>query len=390
METKKLFLDNQSTTKISKEVLEAMLPFLEEKFGNPGSPHQWGREAAFAIDRARRQLAGFFEVKKEEVIFTSGATESNSLIVWGTFLAALKQGRTKLHFVTSNIEHASAFEPFKFLEETFPGAQVTYLKVNKLGLIDPKDLQEVLTPDTILVSLMQANNEIGTCFDIPACGKIIEKYRKNQNLTYPIFHTDGAQGVQFLEHRFSRLHIDAMSVSAQKMHGPKGMGALILKQTVPFEPLFHGGGQEYGKRPGTSNVAGIVGLAKAAELIQNRDVATVDNLVAIRDYLYDQLHEKFGVSLNGDQNHRLPNNLNVAFPDNNAQDLIIALDLHNIAVSGGAACHTGGFHNSHVLEAILDDKTKIQNSIRISLDITTSKKDVDYFIRVLDDIIRDK
>ncbi len=381
-----IYLDYAATTPVDKEVLKEMLPYFKSNFGNPSSVHFWGQEAIAAIDQSREKIAKFFNCDFNEIIFTGSATESNNLTIKG--IIAQHVPRNIKHFITTNIEHESVHEPLRELEKE--GHEVTYLKVNKDGFISISDLEKNIKNNTILVSVIYANNEIGTIQPIKEIGKLIEKInfkRKEQGLNRIYFHTDAVQALQFLECRPDWLKIDLLTFSGHKIYGPKGIGGLYVRKNMPLFPIISGGGQEFGWRSGTENVASIVGLAKAVELVfsakggsafggKNREkyFKHVENL---RNQLLNYIiKDNKEIKINGSIKNRLPNNLNLRFPGLSNETLIVALDQVGLSVSAGSACSARALSASHVLTAIGLSEKQAKESIRITLGKDTGEKEI--------------
>lgn len=374
---KQVYLDNNATTKTREEVLEAMLPFYKDIYGNASSVHQFGRQARTAIDEARAKVAVLLGAASvEEIIFTSGGTESDNYAIKGAAHALKKKGN---HIITSAIEHQAVLNTCKFLEKE--GCKVTYLGVDKYGLVNPDELKKAITDETILITIMYANNEIGTVEPIVELSNIAK-----EKGVY--FHTDAVQAVGKLPFSVKNMNIDLLSMSSHKIYGPKGMGVLYIKKGTKITPQMHGGHHEMGKRPGTENVPGIVGLGRAAELAK-KEIAEEGKIKDLRDYLYKGITSKIeDVKLNGHPEKRLPNTLNVSFTYLEGESIILNLDMEGIAASTGSACTSGTLEPSHVLAAMGVDAVNTQGSVRFSLGRDNTKKDMDYVIEVLPPIIK--
>lgn len=375
---RKVYLDNNATTRMREEVLEAMLPYYKDIYGNASSIHGFGREARHAIDEARQSVANLLgAASPEEVFFTSGGTESDNLAVKGVAHALKSKGN---HIITSAIEHQAVLNTCKFLEKE--GCKVTYLHVDKDGIVDLNELKDSITDKTILITIMYANNEVGTIQPIQEIASIT----KERGI---YFHTDAVQAVGKIALDAKTLGGDLLSMSGHKIHGPKGIGASYIKKGTRITPLFHGGHHEKGKRPGTENVAGMVGLGKACELAI-RDVAEESPKIrGIRDYLYKGIESKIeDVKLNGHPQERLPNTLNVGFKYLEGESIVLNLDMEGVAVSTGSACTSGSLEPSHVLTAMKVDPADAQGSIRFSLSRYTTKEDIDYVLEVLPPIVK--
>jgi cysteine desulfurase len=386
---KRIYLDYAATTPVDKGVLGAMAPYFSDKFGNPSSIHSFGQEAIAAVDSAREKIAKLLDCKFEEIIFTGSATEANNLAIKG--LIPNSCGRKSLgrtHIVSTNIEHESVLEPLKELKKL--GHEITYLKVDKNGFIKISNLERAIKNNTILVSVIYANNEIGTIQPIKKIGRLLEKINKKRqenNLPRIYFHTDAVQALQFLECRPDWLKVDLMTFSGHKIYGPKGIGALYVRKGTPLRPIILGGGQEFGLRSGTENVPYIVGFAKAVELVFSaKGGSAIKNL---RDKLWGYIIKNKGdVRLNGSFNNRLPNNLNIRFPGISNESLLIALDRGGLAVSAGSACSSGAMSTSHVLRAIGLTECQSKESIRITIGKNTTEKEIRIAAEIITKIIK--
>lgn len=372
-----IYLDNSATTRIDDRVLEEMLPYLKNNYGNASSLYSLGRESKKAIEDARDKVAKFLNCKSSEIYFTSGGSESDNTAIKGIARANRKKGN---HIITSKIEHRAVLETCKTLEKE--GFEITYLDVDRYGRVDVEKLKSVIRKDTILISIMYANNEIGTIQDIEKIGKIAR-----ENGIY--FHTDAVQAVGILDIDVEKQNIDSLSLSAHKFYGPKGIGVLYVKKDIKFEKFIDGGHQERNKRAGTENVANIVGLAKALEIATESLQAHKNKISSLRDYFESNLKSKIeNVTINGDIENRLPGNSNISFLGVNGQDLLLNLDMLGICVSSGSACTSGSIDPSHVLTAIGLDEEKAKSSIRISIGKYNTKEDIDYLIKNLVEIIK--
>lgn len=373
---RKIYLDNNATTKMREEVLEEMLPFYKDIYGNASSIHQFGRTARKAIDEARIKVADLLgAASPEEIIFTSGGTESDNYAIRGVVHALKSKGN---HIITTAIEHHAVLNTCKFLEKE--GCSVTYLGVDKDGVINLEELKKAITPKTILITIMYANNEVGTIEPIEEIGRIA----KEKGIC---FHTDAVQAVGKLPFIVKGLNIDLLSMSGHKIYGPKGIGAIYIKKGTKITPQILGGHHEMNKRAGTENVAGIVGLGKAAELAK-KEISEEYKIKDLRDYLYKGITSKISnVKLNGHPEKRLPNTLNISFTYLEGESIILNLDMEGIAVSTGSACTSGTLMPSHVLTAMGVDPVNTQGSVRFSLGRDNTKEDMDYVIEVLPPII---
>ena len=381
---KRIYLDHAATTYLDPRVKRAMEPFWEKNFGNASTIYKEGLDARNALNQARKTIAKLIGAHPDEIIFTNGGTESDNLAIFG-IARNYKTG----HIITSKIEHHAVLKPCEFLEkENF---KITYLDVDKNGIVDLKQLKKSLRKDTILVSIMYANNEIGTIQPIREIAKIIRDFRKKNNPPAggPFFHTDAIQAAGYLDLNVQKLGVDLMSVNASKIYGPKGLGFSYIKRGVKLSPIIYGGGQERGLRPGTENIPGIVGLAKALEISQNIREKEAKRLAVLRDYLIKGILKKIkGASLNGHPVLRLPNNANVSIPRIEGESLVLYLDAQGISCSTGSACTSQDLEPSHVITALGKSKEASHSSVRFSLGRKTSKSDMDYVLKVLPDIVK--
>ena len=364
-------MDDAATTPVAPEVLEAMNPYFSEKFGNSASLHYFGREAENALEDARRYIAKFFGVKPEEIFFTSGGTEADNLALKG-IASAFGKG----HIITSQIEHHAILHTAKWLENH--GFDVTYLPVDKYGFVNPEDVEKTIRKDTILVSIMHANNEIGTIEPIEEIGKICRKYGV-------YFHTDAVQTVGKIP--IPTKNIDLLSSSAHKLYGPKGVGLLYIKNGVKIEPIQHGGGHERGMRSGTENVAGIVGFAKAIELAKKHMDKEAKRLSALRDELIKETLKIGDSWLNGHPTKRLPGNAHFGFKFIEGEALILLLDEMGIAASTGSACSSKSLKPSHVLTAIGLKPEEAHGSLRLTLGKDNNEEDIKYAADAIQDVV---
>lgn len=365
----KVYLDNAATTPLAPEVLEAMLPYLNEKFGNASSLHEWGREAREAIENARATIAQKLNCEVSEIIFTSGGTEANNMAIKGIAFANRDKGN---HIITQKTEHPCVLNACKWLEQR--GFEVTYLNVDEHGMIRLEDLEAAMRKDTILVSIMHANNEIGTVQPIKEIARIC-----NERGVY--FHTDACQSFTKEALDVKRFELDLVTINAHKIHGPKGVGALVVREGTRIDPLLHGGGHEFGLRSGTENVAGIVGFGKAVEIAKPEHVLHMRKL---RDLLIKRvLNEIERVKLNGHPNKRLCNNANFTFYDVDGESLVLRLDARGIATSTSSACASHKPEPSHVLLAIGLKPEEARSSLRLTLSRYNTKEEIEYAIEVL-------
>jgi len=369
---KKIYFDYAATTPTDPEVLGAMEPYFFEKSGNASSLHAYGQEAKKAIEDSREVLAEFIGARPEEIVFTSGGTESDNYALLGSAYALEKKGN---HIITSAIEHHAIIEPLRFLEKK--GFKVTYLKVDGDGLVSLQELRDAITDKTILVSIMQANNEIGTLEPIAELGKIVR-----EKGIY--FHTDAVQTIGHIPVNVGELNVDLMSLSAHKFYGPKGVGALYIRKGSRLETFMRGGDQERGRRGSTYNTTGIVGLGKAIQLCQKNMNNEIKFQSALRDKLIKEIPARIPeVRLNGHPSKRLPNNVNFSIKYIEGESILLNLDLFGIACSTGSACTSSSLEPSHVLLAIGLDHETAHGSLRITLGRFNRESDIDYFLEKL-------
>jgi cysteine desulfurase len=374
---KRIYLDHAATTPLDPQVLEKMTPYLTEYFGNPSSIHAFGRETRKAIEDARAIVAKEIGADgPQEIIFTGGGSESDNLAIKGVALANRERGN---HIITSSIEHHAVFDTAHFLEKM--GFKVTYLPVDGDGLVRVEDLVNSLTDQTILVSIMHANNEVGTIQPVAEIGKILRERKI-------LFHTDAVQSVGTIPVNVKDLSVDLLSMAAHKLYGPKGVGALYVRKGVKLTPLIHGGAQERNRRAGTENVAGIVGLAKALQLANEQIGVNQPRITELRDYLIDNVLKRFEhVRLNGHRTKRLPGNANFSFEFIEGESLLLNLDLKGIAASSGSACTSGSLEPSHVLLGMGICHEIAHGSLRLTIGKENSKEEMDYVLEVLPEIV---
>jgi cysteine desulfurase len=382
-----IYLDNQASTPIHPEVLKLVTQVMQDNFANPHSQHRMGQKSMHILDTARRIITNHFGVEFSEIIFTSGATESNNIAIQGVVLEALEE-REKVEIITTPIEHSAVIAPIQFLINQYPNRIIHKITpITESGIVTVEDIQNLLTPDTILVSIIHANNEIGTIQPIRDIGRMLKKH--NPDSIYPLFHSDGAQAVWSEEINLKYSNLDLYSISGHKIYAPKGIGALYIKKNTPIQPIVYGGGQEYGMRSGTLNTPGIAGLGEAIKLLSiSEHKNIVKNVKDLRDVLLDKLLSIKGVSLNGDRNNRLPQNINISINNQLAEKLVIAADLAGLAISAGSACHSGAMQESAVIKAISPSQLdKAKNSIRISLSQYTTKDEINETYNIIKSII---
>jgi cysteine desulfurase len=369
---KRIYLDYASTTPIAPEVAVVMQPYLHEVFGNPANAHYFGREAKKAVEHARESVARLVGARPHEIVFTSGGTESNNAALKGIAHANRSRGN---HIITSSIEHHSVLAACEFMETT--GCNVTYLPVTTDGTVDPEDVLNAITSGTVLISVMHANNEIGTMQAIDEIGKIA----REKNVT---FHTDAVQTIGHIPVNVDALNVDMLSASAHKFYGPKGVGFLYIRSGTRFSPFMHGGTQEKSRRASTLNVPGIAGMGKAAELCVENITDEMNRMIVLRDKLIMSISNGIkGSRLNGSPSLRLPGNMNVSFANMEGELLLQQLDEEGIACSSGSACSADSLGPSHVLTAIGLPSNLVTGSLRISLGKYVKEEDVDYFLEVL-------
>ena len=377
---KRIYMDYAATTPVDDEVLKEMLPYFKEKYGNASSLHSFGREAFDAIENAREQVARMINSTSDEIIFTSGGTESDNLAIKGIAYKNKDKRETKgPHIITSAIEHPAVLEPCKHLEKQ--GFDVEFLPVDRYGLVDPSDLEKTISKNTFLVTIMFANNEIGTIEPINEIGKITEQHDI-------IFHTDAVQAVGKEHIDINKLKIDLLSISSHKIYGPKGVGALFVRKGVKLEPLAHGGGHEKGLRSSTYNTPGIVGLGKACEIGLKRMEKDREHMKKLRDVLIKNVLEIEESYLNGHPTKRLVNNAHFRFTAIEGESLNLMLDDKGIAASTGSACSSAKLQASHVLLGIGLKPEEAHGSLRLTLGRYSTMDEVEYVSKVLPDIVK--
>jgi len=407
---KRIYMDTAATTPCDPRVVKAMQPFLSGAFGNPSSLHQEGVAAEAALEDARKRIALVLGAHADEIIFTGGGTEGDNLAILGVARGLLAKNKlTKPgHIITTTIEHRAVLEACVQLERE--GWAVSYIPVDKQGLIDLKALKEVLRPDTVLVSVMYANNEIGTIQPIKEIAKILRHHRSSMLLRgaerrsnleiassagtpsrndtrLPYFHTDACQAPRFLPLGVEQLGVDLMTINGSKIYGPKGTGVLFAKRNTFIEPLVYGGGQERGLRSGTENVAGIIGLATALEIAQAEREKESAKLEKLRDHFIAELQKLPDVGINGSLIERLPNNINVTFVGQFGELMVLRLDAQGVACSTGSACSAHHKDDAHVIISLGKTKADADNTVRFTLGRDTTKKDIEYTVRVIKKIL---
>jgi cysteine desulfurase len=385
----KIYLDYAATTPVDPEVFEAMRPYFTDNFGNASSAHWFGQEARKALDSARAQVAHFLSCAPEEVIFNSGATESNNLAIKGVIYKISQKSEAKSqnlpHIITSQIEHHCVLDTFKSLEESGL-AEATYLPVNGEGLIDVGELAGAIKENTVLVSIMYANNEIGAVQPIEEIGQLIKGVNLERGQEKKIyFHSDAVQAINYLNCKVKELGVDLFSMSAHKFYGPKGAGVLYVKKGTPLKKIQDGGAHEFDLRAGTYNIPGIVGLGKAISMVSP---AATERIKKLRDKMIDGVSAGIQNSkLNGSRHNRLANNCNFSFPGAEGESIMMALDLEGIAVSTGSACASENLQPSHVLTALGLKPEDSHTSIRVTLGKYTTDQEIDKFLEVLPKVI---
>ena len=373
---KLIYLDNAATTKTRPEVVEAMLPYFTEYYGNPSSVYTFSSESKKAVTNAREIIAKSLGAKTNEIYFTAGGSESDNWALVATAEAYSAKGK---HIITSKIEHHAILHTCQYLESR--GYEVTYLDVDENGVVKLDELKKAIRPDTILISIMFANNEIGTIEPIKEIGEIAKEHGI-------LFHTDAVQGLGNVPIDVKDLGIDFMSMSAHKIYGPKGVGALYTRKGIKIPNFMHGGAQETKRRAGTENVAGIVGFGKAAEMAHANLEHHRAHCSELRDYLRKEIEEKIsGIQVNGPRDHRHPGNLNVCFDYIEGESILLMLDGFGVAVSTGSACSSKSLVPSHVLEAIGVSITKMNGAVRFTVGDFTTKEDIDYTVDALKTVV---
>ncbi len=393
---KKIYLDYSATTPCEKKVVKAMKGFWSDDFGNPSSIHSLGVSAKKAMAEARKTVADFLNAHSREIIFTSGGTEANNLAILGSARHFLESNK-KAHFITTEIEHSSVLECFKELEKE--GCEVDYLKVDEYGLVNPKDLREMVRPETVLISVGYANGEIGVIQPVREIIKEIRHKRKDfgvERVDYPYFHIDASQAAQYLNMNAEELGADFITIDAQKIYGPKGIGALYVRDGVKISPVIFGGGQENSLRSGTENIPLIVGFAEALRITEKLKEKESARLSKIRDYFFSQIiNIILRVIINGCSENRLPNNIDISIPGEDGEMLVLRLDEAGIIVSSASAC-TSGEEESYVVRNIAEktDATKeeinlrVKSTLRISMGRATKNSNIEYLLKKLSGICK--
>lgn len=371
-----IYLDNAATTEIHENVLKEMIPFLKEHYGNPSSMHRLGRVSNKAVKKVRKQIADLISADPEEILLTSGGTESNNTVLYG--ITHANQGN---HIITSSIEHEAILEPCKKLEKE--GFEITYLPVNREGLVNPEDFKQSIKENTCLASIMFANNEVGTIQPIREISKICQEKKI-------FFHTDAIQAIGKVNINVKGLGVDLMSISSHKINGPKGVGALYIRKGIPMEPFIVGGGQENGLRSGTENVAGQVGFGKACQLAKENLEKNIIHFKNLRDTLVSKVLEEIPhVTINGHPEKRIPSNAHFSFLGVNGEDLIIKLDEEGIAASTGSACSVKTQKESHVLKSMGFSHDQITGSLRLTLGTSNTILEIEKTVIALKNIVEE-
>lgn len=369
---KQVYLDYSATTPVKEEVVREMLPFFTERYGNPSSLYSVGLDAKAGLDEARARVAGLINAEPKEIFFTSCGTESDNWVLEGTANALKNKGR---HIITSRIEHHAILHTCEYLEKL--GFEITYLDVDGDGFVSPEALEKAIRKDTILVSIMMVNNEIGTIEPIKELAAVAKAHGV-------LFHTDAVQGLGNVPVDVKDLGVDFLSMSAHKIYGPKGVGALYMRKGVRITNFMHGGAQETKRRAGTENLAGIAGFGKAAELAAANLEQHIEHSTKLRNYFWEQIEANIsGVTLNGSREKRHPGNLNVSFDYIEGESILLMLDAFGISISTGSACSSKSLVPSHVLEAIGISITKMNGTVRFTVGDFTTKEDIDYVVETL-------
>ena len=373
---KRVYMDNAATTALRRDVLDAMMPYLTDIYGNPSSLHYFGQEAHKAVENARHQVASALNAEDNEIVFTGCGTEADNMALKG--IAEKYQSKGK-HIITSSVEHHAILHTCEYLEKH--GFEVTYLPVDEYGMVKAEQVRDAIRSDTILVSIMFANNEVGTIMPIKEIGAVCREKGV-------FFHTDAVQAVGHVAIDVKAMNIDLLSLSAHKLHGPKGVGALYIRKGIVVPPLLHGGAQERRKRAGTENVAGIVGLGKAIEIACSDIEGTSKRMCYLRDKLINGIEVSIPeVKLNGHRTERLPSNVNFSIKYIEGESILLMLDINGIAASSGSACTSGSLDPSHVLLAMGMPHETAHGSLRLTLGDDTTEDDIDYVLEVLPEIV---
>ncbi len=373
---RRIYLDNNATTPLDPEVFEAMKPYLASDYGNASSIHWFGQNVKAAVETAREQVAQLLGARAREIVLTSGGTEADNLAIFGILGAARQKEK---HIITSSIEHHAVMNAGKAIEQQ--GVEVTYLRVGSEGIVDPDDVARAIRPETVLISIMHANNEIGTIQPVPEIARIAAEHDI-------YFHTDAVQSAGKIPLNVEELGVDLLSLSAHKIHGPQGVGALYVRRGTPLRPLLYGGHHERDRRAGTENVAGAVGFGKAAEMAANPAAGEIEGVARLRDQLESGILANVPqVRINGDPQRRLPSTSNLEFSYVEGEGFVIAMDLKGVACSTGAACSSGSLEPSHVMSAIRKTADQARSSIRFSLSRFNTMEDIQHTLEILPDVV---
>ena len=373
---RRIYLDNNATTPLDPEVFEAMKPYLASDYGNASSIHWFGQNVKAAVETAREQVAQLLGARAREIVLTSGGTEADNLAIFGILGAARQKEK---HIITSSIEHHAVMNAGNAIEQQ--GVEVTYLRVGSEGIVDPDDVGRAIRPETVLISIMHANNEIGTIQPVPEIARIAAEHDI-------YFHTDAVQSAGKIPLNVEELGVDLLSLSAHKIHGPQGVGALYVRRGTPLRPLLYGGHHERDRRAGTENVAGAVGFGKAAEMAANPAAGEIEGVARLRDQLESGILANVPqVRINGDPQRRLPSTSNLEFSYVEGEGFVIAMDLKGVACSTGAACSSGSLEPSHVMSAIRKTADQARSSIRFSLSRFNTMEDIQHTLEILPGVV---
>ncbi len=380
---KTIYLDNAATTQVDRKIISSMLPWFDKIYANPSSLHAEGKKAEKELERCRKEVAGFIGALPDNIIFTSGGTESDNLAIYGVAKTISKSSRPG-HIITTAIEHSAVLKPLEELQ-TY-GWQVTYLQPNKEGLITPDQVIKALKPETVLISIGYANNEVGSIAPIAEIGRKILQYRKNNKTIYPFFHTDACQATAYLDLSVEKFHVDLMTLSGSKIYGPKGSGILYVRRGVPTSPMAVGGAQEMGLRAGTQNLSAIVGFTKALSLVMANKEKMFKQALQLTKYFFEKIKKQIpDIELNGPEigENRLPNNLNISFAGAEGDALLLYLSAKGIMCSTGSACSSRLQEISHVLKAMGRTYSEAKGALRFSLGHNNTKQEIDYVMKHL-------
>lgn len=382
--SKKIYLDHASATPIDDSVLKFMQEFGEKYFANSSAIHEMGIESKKKLENFRLEVAQKLNAHSDEIIFTSGATESNNLAILGVVYSYRKKNKNIPHIITTNIEHASVLEVFKYLEKE-KLAEVTFVPVEENGIVSPEKIRKTLQENTILISVMYANNEIGTIQPICDIAKMIRNFNKKNN-TNIVFHTDATQAINYLPINTLHLGVNLFSFNGGKIYGPKGIGVLYIKRGVQIKNILFGGEQEFNLRPGTENLMNVAGLSRALEITEKLKEKELKRLTVLRDYFFAKLSKlPYEIKINGDKTNRLSNNVNITISKIPSDLLVIEFSAHGIYVSEKSACKSGDKKASHVIQALRDEEN--EGSLRFSFGRSTTKKDIDHTFKILENIL---